>query len=287
MGKRGTQKKVRDLRRVADQKRWELHASRSGSGIRRASASRGGATSVAAAVRERGRGVAARLAECWYGLPAPVRRPGNIALGAVLVALLLLLVLLFFVRRVPGYYRDPAGISDEQLIQWGEGFVGKANDFLNSVANGRRFSVTIEEDEINGYLAGFFRPEVRKGLSAKLSEDFQLDLPEELSGLMVHLVPGQVVLAARYEGSRLRPVLSLAGRIEVTETGGVAFRPEGMKAGLLPIPVGWAPHVDRLAGRQGRLPGGRVRLERVTVREGEIEIAGHYESRGEDGRGRR
>jgi len=226
-------------------------------------------------------GTASRLVARWRRLPAGARSPVNLMLGAVLAVLAVMLVLLFLVGRTPGHYRDPHTISDEQLIQWGEGFVQKANEVLNRVANKERFTVTITEEELNGFLASFFRPEVRRALSARFTGDVRLELPQGTSGLMVHLREGEVVLMARYEGSRFRPVVSVVGQLELGDGGGVRLRLTGVRAGWLPVPMSWVPAVEELRRQSVSLTEKHIGLERIEVREGRLELAGRYVPSGE------
>lgn len=213
----------------------------------------------------------------WRRLPRGLRSPANIALGSVLVLLVLVLVLLLLVVRAPGYYRDPAGVSDDELIRAGEGFVKKANDLVAHVVNKERFDVTISEEELNGYLAGFFRPRVREALSARLSEQFSVELPSGTGEPMVHLGEGEVVVMARYEVLRLRPVVSVVGALELDDEGGLHFRPTRCWAGSLPVPTGWVPGLAGPAGRSISLAKEHTRLERIEVQEGTLRLVGRYE----------
>jgi hypothetical protein len=206
-----------------------------------------------------------------------LRSPANIALGSALVLLVLVLVLLLLVLRTPGYYRDPAAVSDEELIRAGEGFVKKANDLVTHVVNREHFDVTITEEELNGYLAGFFRPRVREALSARLSEQFSVELPPGIGQPIVHLGRGEVVLMARYEGSRFRPVVSVAGVPELDGKGGIRFRPTRCWAGSLPVPMGWVPGLAGQEGRSISLAKEHIRLERIEVQEGTLRLVGRYE----------
>jgi len=201
----------------------------------------------------------------------------NLALGSALALLVLALVLLLLVVRTPGYYRDPAAVSDEECIRAGEGFVKKANDLVAHVVNRESFDVSITEEELNGYLAGFFRPRVREALSARLSEQFSVELPPGVGQPMVHLREGDVVVMARYEGSRFHPVFSLAGVPELDGEGGLHFRPTRCWAGSLPVPMGWIPDLAGQASRSISLGKEHIRLERIGVQEGTLRLVGSYE----------
>jgi len=248
----------------------------------RARATRSERVPLPVLVRRRLGGAGAWVALQWRRLPAGVRSPANLALGAGLGLLVVALVVILLIRSTPGYYRDPDTISDEQLIQWGEGFVGKANDLLTGVVNQKGFDVTVTEEEVNGYLAGFFRPEVRRALPARLSEEFRLELPPGFRGLMVHLGEGEVVLMARYEASRFRPVLSLAGRIYVDPQGKCRFEPLRARAGRAPVPGRWLPFVAELASKSVSLRKQHVRIERIEVHEGKLRVVGRYEPSGDE-----
>jgi hypothetical protein len=195
----------------------------------------------------------------------------------VLVLLVLVLLLLLLVVRTPGYYRDPAGVSDDELIRAGEGFVKKANDLLSHVVNKERFDVTITEEELNGYLAGFFRPRVREAFSARLSEQFSVELPPGTGEPTMHLGEGEVVVMARYEGSHLRPVVSVVGALELDGEGELRFRPRRCWAGSLPVPAGWAPGLAAQEGRSISLTKEHIRLESIEVQEGTLRLVGRYE----------
>jgi hypothetical protein len=130
---------------------------------------------------------------------------------------------------------------------------------------------------LNGYLAGFFRPQVRKALSARLSEQFSVQLPPGFGQPMVHLVEGEVVLMVRYEGSRFRPVVSVAGVPELDDQGGIRFRPTRCWAGALPVPTGWVPGLAEEGNRSISLAKEHIQLERIEVQEGKLRLAGSYE----------
>jgi len=200
----------------------------------------------------------------------------NLALGSALVLLLLAVLLLLLLEQAPKYYRDPATMTDEDFIRAGEGFVKKANDLVAHVVNQEHFDVTITEEELNGYLAGFFRPHVREALSARLSEQYAVELPPGLGQPVVHLGKGEVVLMVRYEGSRFRPVLSVAGVPELDGEGAIRFRPTRCWAGYLPVPKGWVPALAQ-QDRSISLAKEHVRLERIEVQEGTLRLVGAYE----------
>ena len=217
----------------------------------------------------------------WRRLPVGVRSPVNLALGGALALLVVLLVVLVLVRGTPAYYRDPDTISDEQLIEWGEGFVRKANDLLTHIVNKEQFDVTITEEELNGYLASFFRPRVRQALSGRLSEEYRLELPPGFRGPMVHLREGEVVLMARYEGSRLRPLVSVVGVPRLDDRGRAHFEVTRVRAGWLPVGAGWVPALKQLEGESISLREKHIRLERIEVHKGELRVVGGYESSGD------
>lgn len=221
-------------------------------------------------------GAATWLALRWRRLPRGLRSPANLALGSALALLVLALLLLLLLEQTPKYYRDPTGVSDEDCIRAGEGFVQKANDLVAHVVNQEHFDVTITEEGLNGYLAGFFRPRVREALSARLSERYTVELPPGLGQPVVHLGEGEVVLMVRYEGSRLRPVLSVAGVPELDGEGAVRFRPTRCWAGYLPVPKQWVPGLAQ-ENRSISLAKEHVRLERIEVHEGELRLVGAYE----------
>lgn len=277
-GSRASTRKRRSrggVRRVLDQESRLPTERKAGSRARREQLVESGLEQL----RRWGRRVSAQ----WRRLPAGVRSPLNLALGGVLALLVALLVVLLLVRGTPGYYRDPDTISDEQLIQWGEGFVRKANDLLTHIVNKEEFDVTITEEELNGYLASFFRPQVRRALSGRLSEEYRLELPPGFRGLMVHLQEGEVVLMARYEGSRLRPLVSVVGVPGVDDEGRAHFEPTRVRAGWLPVGAGWVPALEQLENESISLRGKHIRLERIEVHEGELRVVGRYESSGARG----
>lgn len=212
----------------------------------------------------------------WARLPEGMRSPANLALGAVLAALVAALVVLLLVRATPGAYRDPAQVSDEQLIRWGEGFVHKLNTLLTQVVNRERFDVTFTEDELNGYLSSFFRPRVRRALSARLSDEYRLDLPAGFRGPVVHLREGEAVLMARYEGWRLRPVVSAVGVVELDSEGRMRLRLTRLRAGLLPLPVSWVSAAGGLERKSISLGKKHILLERVEIRPGKLRLVGRY-----------
>ncbi len=263
------------VRRVLDQKSRLPTERKAGSRDRREQLVASGLEQL----RRWGRRVSAQ----WRRLPAAVRSPLNLALGGALALLGAVLVVLLLVRGTPGYYRDPDTISDEQLIQWGEGFVRKANDLLTHIVNKEEFDVTITEEELNGYLASFFRPQVRRALSGRLSEEYRLELPPGFRGLMVHLREGEVVLMARYEGSRLRPLVSVVGVPGLDDEGRVHFEPPRVRAGWLPVGAGWVAALEQLENESISLSGKHIRLERIEVHEGELRVVGRYESSGDRG----
>ena len=200
-----------------------------------------------------------------------------LVVSVVVLGFLLLVVVL--VRGTPGDYVDPATISDEELIEWGSQFAEKVEDLLDKASEEDTFDVTITEDQVNGYLASFSRPEVRQAVQARLQLDTELEVSEQFSGLMVRFTEGEMTVMARYEGSNLKPVVSIIGEPLVRENGDLGFKPTGLRMGRMPVPADWAASLKEM--EELSVPvSAEVRLERITLLDGALQVVGKYRTSG-------
>ena len=203
--------------------------------------------------------------------------PVRLLLLVVLLSVLgFLIVVVSLFKKTPSDYRDPATVSDEQFIEWANNFADKVNKLKEQTQGGETFDITITEDEVNGVLASFSRPEVRQAVQAKLNLDTTLELSEEFSGLMMRFTEGKMTVMARYEGSKLRPVVSIIGRPVVHENGDMGFKPTGLRMGRMPVPADWVKSLKEMETMSLPVPEG-IRLDEITVRDGELQLVGRYE----------
>ena len=207
------------------------------------------------------------------------RRRRSLVRRLVLVVLLGVLafvgVMAYLFKQMPSDYRDPDTISDEQFIEWANDFADKVNKLSERDPEKETFDITITEDEVNGVLASFSRPEVRQAVQAKLNLDTVLELSEEFSGLMIRFTEGEMTVMARYEGSKLRPVVSIIGRPLVHENGEVGFKPTGLRMGRMPVPADWVKSLQEMEALSFPVPE-EIRLEEITARDGELQLVGKY-----------
>ncbi len=207
------------------------------------------------------------------------RRRRSLVRRLVLVVLLGVLafvgVVAYLFKQTPRDYRDPATVSDEQFIEWASDFADKVDELSERDPEQETFDITITEDEVNGVLASFSRPEVRQAVQAELNLDTTLELSEEFSGLMIRFTEGEMTVMARYEGSKLRPVVSIIGRPLVRENGEVGFKPTGLRMGRMPVPADWVKSLQEMEALSFSVPE-EIRLDEITARDGELQLGGKY-----------
>lgn len=190
-------------------------------------------------------------------------------------------------RRVPTFYTAALEADPEQLRAGSDELLRRVSDLTRQTNRGDRWELRLTEQQINGWFA------------VDLAENHQEALPQELQAPRVHIRPGSVTLAGRWEQAGFDAVVSTQVDLYLTEEDSLAIRIRQANLGVLPMPLkqvlssieeaalksGW--HV-RWLQRDGdpvavvRLPemmrdNRRVRLQSLIVGDGEIYLSGMLE----------
>jgi hypothetical protein len=142
-------------------------------------------------------------------------------------------------RHVPEFYERALAARPEVQKAAGQKFEQQALALHNQVRHEGRWEARFTQDEINGWLA------------AELPVKFPKALPRGVSDPRIALEETQVHLAVRYERRDTKAVVSLSGRVQLTEEPNeLAVRIDTVRAGALPLP--FAQFKDEIAGRAAR-----------------------------------
>lgn len=155
-----------------------------------------------------------------------MKRKALLILGAVLVAACAAGVALYqALRHTPEFYRkalaaDTAAqhLASDQMLQ-------RATALASDVNKPGRWHAVFTADEINGYLA------------VQLPKDYPGLLPASFRDPRIAITPQHVVLACRYEDSRVACVLSLTVEVYLADPNVVALRLRRARAGAIPLPL--------------------------------------------------
>ena len=210
-------------------------------------------------------------------------------------------VVLFLLYRAsqqePEFYEQALRIEPSQYEEAGDELEKNVLDLRNEVQQVGRWEATFTDAQINGWLA------------VDMPKKFPNTLPSTVSDPRVSIIPKLAQLACRYTGSRFSAVVSLGLEIRTTdEPNVVAVRLKRIRAGSVPLPVveKWKDELEK-ASLRAELPlkweqidgddvalvtiptgrskrsGGRLLLETIELRNGEVYLAGRTEpSEGSD-----
>ena len=225
-----------------------------------------------------------------------VRRPLKIILWVCLAAAGLLatvaLVLYRGTQHVPEFYQQALApsASPAKQTQVGDDFERQALELHNQSTKPGRWQTEFTDEQINAWLA------------AILPRNHPRALPAEIRDPRVKITEQGVQIAWRWQTERLQTVVSLSGRIYLTDKPNqVALRLQGVHAGWVPLPLNQVLQGVREAARQqgvdllwsqqdgdpvamfqvptrlDRYPDREIRLETVELAPGKLRLAGQTE----------
>jgi len=217
-------------------------------------------------------------------------RYGLILLAALSVgAVVLLLVTYKAAQHQPEFYREAiqSAPAPEVQAEAGDALEREVLDLRNSVKRSGHWEARFTDEQINGWLA------------VDLPEKFPNVLPKQINDPRVSITPGEALLGARYEDTRITTVVSLALDISLSdEPNVIAVRIKKARAGAIPAPItSWLDKVTVEAAKAGieirwvqvegdpvamvTLPTNHkemdkriLSLERLDLLEGEVVLAG-------------
>jgi len=221
------------------------------------------------------------------------------ALGAAALAAMLIAAAL--VKTAPDVYSRTARVGADHpgADRFNEEVVNGVGNVLLDKSGGTRLDVVITEEMASARLVRFLEERRARGDR----------LPVALAGLRIGFEPGRLVLATRMGRGLSSLVVSQHFSLLVMEDGRLRMEPVGMRAGLLPLPVGLSRrltqslrvHLERLEAKGSRgtnlvlwraalgalegepvaLEGKKlgIRLERLEVERGRLHVVGRRSER--------
>src|SRR3954471_9396984 len=151
-----------------------------------------------------------------------------IALSCMAVVLLVGLLCLYRAsQQAPAFYKEALTRKPTALRDEGQQFERQALALHNQLASSGAWEVRFTQDEINGWLA------------TELPAKFPRALPPGIMDPRIAIVGDELHLAVHYRRGRVDTVMSLAGKISLTnQPNEIAVRIDQARAGILPVPLG-------------------------------------------------
>ena len=192
-------------------------------------------------------------------------------------------------QHVPAFYQQAleSSAASDQRIQVGDDFERQALNLHNQATKPGRWQAEFTDEQVNAWLATI------------LPRNHPRALPAEIGDPRVQITEQGVQVAWRYQTERFHAVVSLSGRIYLTdEPNQVALRFQGVHAGWVPLPLDPVlQHVRQAAMQNGvnllwgqqdgdpvamfqvpsrleRYPGRELRLETMELAPGRLRLAG-------------
>ena len=167
---------------------------------------------------------------------------GLLATAGLLVVSLL--VLWGALRHTPRFYQAALAVPVASQRQAGREFERLVVAWHNDVGtSGRKWSLQITDEQVNGWLA------------AEMPEKFPQTLPAAIQGPRVAFTAGQIRLACRYESGAWSGVVQLTLGVQLAdEPDTVAIRLVRARVGLLPLPLDGLLEQLSDAARRADLP---------------------------------
>ncbi len=225
-----------------------------------------------------------------------MRRPLKIILwlGSMAAALLALTAFLLYrgTQHVPEFYDQALTFSVPvtRQIQVGDDFERQALDLHNQATKPGLWQAEFSDEQINAWLA------------AVVPRNHPQALPAEFRDPRAKITEQGVQIAWRYQSGRFQTVLSLSGRVYLTDKPNqVALRLQGVRAGWVPLPLDRLLQRVSAAARQNgvdllwsqedgdpvavfqvprqleRYPGRDIHLETVELQPGKLRLVGRTE----------
>ncbi|PHS10697.1 MAG: hypothetical protein COA78_10795 [Blastopirellula sp.] len=220
-----------------------------------------------------------------------MRKSVKIAIFVPLGLLVGLLLIGFFLyqatQQEPEFYTQALEIEPEVAAEAGEILEEQVFALSNQIKKPTRWQLSLTDAQINGWLA------------SDLEEKFPKFLPKEVEKPRVLITEDQILLACRFKGQQFQSVMTLSVDIFLVEEeeNVVAIRIHQATAGLLPVPLSQlldqiAEHTDKAevpvrwkqiendpvallhVPSTGEGINGRIRIDTIALRDGEIYLAG-------------
>lgn len=210
-----------------------------------------------------------------------------IRIGLVLVVFIVLLILATYRAAVhePEFYREETAIPVENQKTANDEFLAQTTAVASVVERPGAWSLTLTQEQINGFLA------------VDLPQNHGQVLPPFLHEPRVHLQPREATIACRMREGMLSSIATLVLDIYLAEPNVVGVRFKRLRAGIVPMPLDRLLDQLKLLGEQNEVPirwtrqegdtvalvelpplkpnqGIRQRIDQIEVRAGEIFIAG-------------
>lgn len=189
----------------------------------------------------------------------------------------------FAVHHVPHFYEEAGKLAVAERKKGSDEMLRRSAALASDANRRGRWQAIFTADQINGWLA------------VDLVENHSKALPRELHDPRVAIHPGEVIVGCQYDG-QVSTIVSLEADVALQETNVVAVRIRRARAGAIPLPLDKflpeAMHALQNAGcfvelrQTGADPvllitmplrtdrGRELILKSLTVREGEIDMAG-------------
>ena len=192
-------------------------------------------------------------------------------------------------QRVRPFYEQALAIEPQTLETGSRELESRATALYNDARRPGAWQAAFTAEQINGWLA------------TQLDDVYADALPEEIADPRVAIGDGALTLGFRTRRGGVNTVVSADAAVSITESGAVAIRLIGVRAGSLPIPVmqvaeelakachelslpvRWTQQAGQpiaLVDLNGNLAsdGRRIVLDTAELRDGTLYLAGHTES---------
>ncbi len=211
-----------------------------------------------------------------------------LVIGGALVVLLAAggIWLWLAVRHVPHFYADALAVDPAIEKQASDKMLRRTVALSNDLRRGGHWEATFTAEQINGWMA------------IDRAQNHPQLMPHELHDPRLAIHEGQVIVGCRYESGQVITVLSLTADVYLQSPNVLAFRIERARAGAIPLPLkdmtkklvaacenlGCAVELREVGSDpvllvtlpvpSGSSHGGKVLLESVELREGELHVSG-------------
>ena len=188
-------------------------------------------------------------------------------------------------QRVRPFYQQALALDPDVLEAGSRQLESRATTLYSDTQDPGQWHALFTAEEVNGWLA------------VKLAEEYADAIPEDVHDPRIAIAPEAITLGFRTRRGGVETVVSVDAIVFVTESGAIAVRLAGVKAGALPLPV--MQVADQLAASCQRMSlpvrwtqqdgqpvaiidvdrGGRqrVHIESIELGDGELYIAGRTE----------
>lgn len=209
--------------------------------------------------------------------------------GLVVVILLMLGVIYWAAQQAPEFYEETLHADPAKQAVASDAMLQQATALVSDAKNKDQWRTLFTADQINGWLA------------VDLPKNHADSLPAGVNDPRVQIQADELTLACRYEGNGMKTVLSLTVDVYLAKPNVIAVRIKKARAGRLPLPLDKVLATISQAAQQLDVPlqwqqeasdpialfsippprgnrDKRIRVESVSLGDGEIYLAGSTES---------